>query len=79
VANTSNTSAANATTPLQPILRIFYGQFCPLWQENEHNCSYDNIKQSFVGGGCVAVGDSTQCMCRHVRARESLGGACNLR
>jgi hypothetical protein len=28
--------------------------------------SWDNIKQSFNGGGCVAVGDSTQCMCRHL-------------
>jgi hypothetical protein len=92
LANVSNSSASNGTTPLQPVLRVFYGQFCPLWQDdNEYNCSacpryryrgplaradmrdihsafagWDNIKQSFNGGGCVAVGDSTQCMCRHL-------------
>ena len=66
VANASNSSASNGTTPLQPVLRVFYGQLCPLWQDNEYNCTWDNIKQSFNGGGCVAVGDSMQCMCRHL-------------
>ena len=66
VGNMSNSSAANAPTPLQPVLRVFYGQFCPLWQDNDYNCSWDNIKQSFNGGGCVSAGDSTQCMCRHL-------------
>ena len=66
LANVRNSSSANGTTPLQPVLRVFYGQFCPLWQDNEFNCSWDNIKQSFNGGGCVSAGDSTQCMCRHL-------------
>jgi hypothetical protein len=66
VANVSSSSASNGTTPLQPVLRVFYGQFCPLWQENDYNCSFDNIKQSFVGGGCVASGGPTHCMCRHL-------------
>ncbi len=57
-ANTSNVTA------LQPVLRVFYGAACPLWQENGLNCSWDNIKQSFVGGGCIASGGATQCMCR---------------
>ena len=65
--NVSNSSAANATAPLQPVLRVFYGQFCPLWQaDNVYNCSWDNIKQSFNGGGCVAIGNTTECMCRHL-------------
>jgi len=65
LANVSSSSASNGTTP-QPVLRVFYGQFCPLWQDNDYNCSWDNIKQSFNGGGCVGVGNSTQCMCRHL-------------
>ena len=67
VANSSNTSAANATQAAngtQPVLRVFSGQDCPLWQENEYNCTWDNIKQTFVGGGCVSSGNVTQCMCR---------------
>jgi hypothetical protein len=66
LANVSNSSVSNGTTPLQPVLRVFYGQFCPLWQDNEYNCSWDNIKQSFNGGGCVSAGNTTQCMCRHL-------------
>jgi hypothetical protein len=46
-------------------MRIYYGHFCPLWQDNEYNCSWDNAKQSFVGGGCVSNGP-TKCMCRHL-------------
>jgi hypothetical protein len=67
--NVSNSSAAAAAPPpRQPVLRVFYGASCPLWRAgNAYNCSWNNIKQAFVGGGCVAVGDSTQCMCRHVR------------
>ena len=82
VANVSNSSVANATAPLQPVLRVFYGQFCPLWQDNEYNCSWDNIKQSFNGGGCVSAGDSTQCMCRHLTdfaaARKPKIATCSL-
>jgi hypothetical protein len=73
VANTSN-----ATAP-QPVLRVFYGAACPLWQENGLNCSWDNIKQSFVGGGCIASGGATQCMCRQCVPPLRLQLACKLR
>ena len=51
------------------VLRVYYGSKCQLWQpDNAANCSWDAIKQAFVGGGCVASDGPTQCMCRHVRA-----------
>ena len=49
-----------------PLLRVYAGAACPLWQPNAANCSWDNIKQSFVGGGCVAASGPQQCMCRHL-------------
>ena len=49
-----------------PLLRVYAGAACPLWQPNAANCSWDNIKQSFVGGGCVAGTGPQQCMCRHL-------------
>ena len=56
---------ANATKP--PVLRVFFGTKCQLWQTtNTLNCSWDNIKQAFVGSGCVATGNVTRCMCRHL-------------
>ena len=56
---------ANATKP--PVLRVFFGTHCQLWQPNNAlNCSWDNTKQAFVGSGCVATGNVTQCMCRHL-------------
>ena len=82
IANASNSSAVNATLPLQPVLRVFYGQFCPLWQDNDYNCSWDNVKQSFNGGGCVSAGNTTQCMCRHLTdfaaARKPKIATCSL-
>ena len=59
---TNGTSAAR-----QPVLRVYYGSQCALWRpSNALNCSWDNIKQAFVGGGCVASDGPTQCMCRHL-------------
>ena len=57
---------ANGTNATRPVLRVFYGTDCQLWQDNALNCSWDNIKQAFVGGGCVPTGNATQCMCRHL-------------
>ncbi len=57
---------ANGTNASQPLLRVYFGTACALWQPgNELNCSWDAIKQSFVGGGCATSGP-TQCMCRHL-------------
>ena len=59
---------ANGTNATQPALRVYYGTACALWQPgNAVNCSWDAVKQAFVGGGCVSDGGPTQCMCRHVR------------
>ena len=56
---------ASATSP--PVLRVFYGTHCALWQTgNGWNCSWDNLKQAFVGAGCVPAGNTTRCMCRHL-------------
>ena len=57
---------ANGTNATRPVLRVFYGTDCQLWQDNALNCSWDNVKQAFVGGGCVPTGNATQCMCRHL-------------
>ena len=57
----SNSSAT------QPVLRVYYGSACQLRQSgNAGNCSWDAIKQAFVGGGCVAATGPTLCMCRHL-------------
>ena len=57
----------NSTNATQPVLRVYFGAACPLWQiENGYNCSWDALKQAFVGGGCVASTGPTQCMCRHL-------------
>ena len=54
-------------TTRQPVLRVFYGANCQLWQQgNAYNCSWDNVLQAFSGGGCVSSPGPTQCMCRHV-------------
>jgi hypothetical protein len=47
-------------------MRVFVGSKCRLWQPNELNCSWSNVKQAFVGGGCVASGAPVQCACRHL-------------
>jgi hypothetical protein len=58
---------SNATVAHPPVLRVYYGANCPLWQPNALNCSWDNIKQSFKGGACVpSPSGSTECMCRHL-------------
>ena len=62
-------NTTNATAPLarQPVLRVYYGTRCALWRtDNGYNCSWDAIKQAFVGSGCVASTGATQCMCRHL-------------
>ena len=57
----------NATTTPPRTLRVYYGADCALWRpDNAYNCSWDNVKQSFIGGGCVAGRGPTQCMCRHL-------------
>jgi hypothetical protein len=56
---------ANGTKP--PVLRVFYGTHCQLWQPgNAYNCSWNNTLQAFNGTGCVATGNVTKCMCRHL-------------
>ena len=53
-----------SSTPLRT-LRVYYGHECQLWRpDNEFNCSWNNVKQAFEGGGCVNAGP-TKCMCRH--------------
>ena len=55
----------NATKP--PVLRVFYGTSCALWQPgNAYGCSWNNTLQAFNGTGCVATGNVTRCMCRHL-------------
>ena len=55
----------NATKP--PVLRVFYGTHCQLWQPgNAYNCSWNNTLQAFNGTGCAATGNVTKCMCRHL-------------
>ena len=65
----ANGTAGNATTPTarRPVLRVYYGTQCSLWRSgNAVNCSWDNVKQAFVGGGCVVSSGPTQCLCRHL-------------
>jgi hypothetical protein len=62
-------NATDGSPVIQPVLRVYFGSKCPLWQPgNEYNCSWDALKQAFVGVGCVASGNTTQCMCRHLSA-----------
>jgi hypothetical protein len=72
--NGTNATTANGTVhgERQPVLRVFYGTSCSLWRANNaYGCAWDNVKQAFVGDRCKAVGNSTQCMCRHMRARDT--------
>jgi hypothetical protein len=56
----------NGSTAAQPVLRVYTGTRCALWQANNaYNCSWDAQKQAFVGTGCVEAPGPTQCMCRH--------------
>jgi hypothetical protein len=65
-------NASDAEPP--PVLRVYHGKRCALWQPgNSLNCSWDNLKQSFLGGGCVASEGPTQCACRHLT--DFTGGA----
>ena len=44
-------------------LRVFYGESCAVWQQNNSlGCSWNAIKQTFEGGGCVSD-PTTRCMC----------------
>jgi hypothetical protein len=64
---------ANGTNATQPALRVYYGSKCALWQPNNaYGCSWDAVKQAFVGGGCEASTGPTQCMCRHLSASSAL-------
>jgi hypothetical protein len=81
-ANAANgtASAPNATAPREPVLRVYYGTRCALWQpDNAYNCSWDAIKQSFVGGGCVSADGPTQCMCRQCVPRRARRSSCSAR
>ena len=63
------TNGTNATAPpaRQPVLRVYSGVGCALWQNNTFNCAWSNVLQSFEGAGCVQGGGGvTQCMCRHL-------------
>ena len=55
----------NTTTPML----VYSGSRCRLIQNNSLGCTWDNVKQAFVGAGCVSSGQPVQCACRHVRAR----------
>jgi hypothetical protein len=69
----------NSSSATQPVLRVYYGTACPLWQPgNDYNCSWDALKQAFVGGGCEAATGPTQCMCRHVRSACLCLPSCHL-
>ena len=51
------------------VLRVFYGTACGLWNPaNAYNCSWNAVKQTFEGGGCLAA-SKTRCMCRCVCPR----------
>ena len=52
----------NTTTPML----VFSGSRCPLIQNNSLGCTWDNVKQAFVGAGCVLSGQPVQCACRHL-------------
>jgi hypothetical protein len=61
----------NTSLSTAPLL-VFVGSGCALIRaDNAYGCTWDNIKQSFVGGGCVASGAPAQCACRHVRAARA--------
>jgi hypothetical protein len=62
---TNSSGAANATLPPQPVLRVYYGAGCQLWQPNNSaGCWWSNVLQAFTGDGCVRSTAPTQCMCR---------------
>jgi hypothetical protein len=55
-----------------PALRVYSGQACQLWQrDNGANCSWDNVRQAFVGASCMASGAPAQCACRHLTSFAS--------
>jgi len=49
-----------------PLLRVYWGANCLLWQPKALGCAWDAAAQAFTGGDCVAAGDATQCACRHL-------------
>ena len=59
-----------ATRSDQPILRVYYGSNCMLWQPNVYNCSWDAVLQAFTGGGCVPTNAPVHCATCHVRAHR---------
>jgi hypothetical protein len=73
----------NSTNATQPVLRVYYGAACALWQPgNAAGCAWDNINQAFIGAGCVVADGPTQCMCRHLTdfasARKPQIATCSL-
>ena len=63
---TPSVSCPNASLPQRP-LRVYWGTDCQLWRpDNAYNCSWDNVLQSFTGGGCMQSAGPQQCMCRHL-------------
>jgi hypothetical protein len=61
----------NGSTAPPPVLRVYGGRRCALWQAgNARNCSWDNVKQAFIGSGCVPSGATVQCACRHLTSFE---------
>jgi hypothetical protein len=60
----------NASVSTSP-MRVWSGKRCVLIQPgNAAQCWWDNLKQAFVGPGCVPSAGPTQCACRHVRAQQ---------
>ena len=60
----ANFTALGLAAP--PVMRVFYGEGCALWQPNTFNCTWNNTLQAFNGGGCVSPSNVTRCMCRHL-------------
>ena len=60
----ANFSALGLAAP--PVMRVYYGEGCALWQPNTFNCTWNNTLQAFNGGGCVSPSNVTRCMCRHL-------------
>jgi hypothetical protein len=57
----------NPNISTAPLL-VFVGSRCALIQPgNAYACNWDNVKQAFVGAGCVASNMPADCACRHVR------------
>ena len=56
----------NASVSTSP-MRVWSGKRCALIQhDNTLQCWWDNVKQAFVGPGCVPSAGPTQCACRHL-------------